>query len=89
LKLEAGSTRPGGALGEDLYDGRLREMKVPVTFVHGRHDPRTEPGEIERAHEALVGAEARFIENGRHSPHSEKESWRECNGILRELMANK
>ena len=77
------------ALGEDLYDGRLREMKVPVTFMHGRHDPRTEPGEIERAHEALAGAEARFIENGRHSPHSEKESWRECNRILRELMASK
>ncbi|MGB9203155.1 MAG: alpha/beta hydrolase [Terriglobales bacterium] len=77
------------ALGEDLYDGLLREMKVPVTFMHGRHDPRTEPGEIERAHKALAGAEARFIENGRHSPHSEKESWRECNGILRELMASK
>jgi pimeloyl-ACP methyl ester carboxylesterase len=88
LKLADGSTRPGEARGEDLYDGRLREMKVPVTFVHGRHDPRTEPGEIERAHEELAGAEARFIENGRHSPHSEKESWRECNRILRELMAN-
>ncbi len=88
LKLADGSTRPGGALGEDLYDGRLREMKVPVTFVHGRHDPRTEPGEIERAHEELAGAEARFIEDGRHSPHSEEKSWRECNGILRELMTN-
>ena len=77
------------ALGEDLYDGRLREMKVPVTFVHGRHDPRTEPGEIERAHKALAGAEARLIENGRHSPHSEKESWRECNRILREFIAVK
>ena len=82
LKLAAG-------WAQDLYDGRLREMKVPVTFVHGRHDPRTEPGEIERAHEALAGAQARFIENGRHSPHSEKESWRECNRILRELMASK
>lgn len=89
LKLAAGSTRPGEALGEDLYDGRLSEMKVPVTFVHGRHDPRTEPGEMERAHEALAGAEARFIEDGRHSPHSEKESWRECNGILREVMSVK
>ena len=77
------------ALGGDLYDGRLREMKVPVTFVHGRHDPRTEPQEIERAHKALAGAQARFIESGRHSPHSEKESWRECNRIVRELMASK
>jgi pimeloyl-ACP methyl ester carboxylesterase len=89
LKLAARSARPDEAAGEDLYDGRLREMKVPVTFMHGRHDPRTEPGEIERAHEALAGATMRFIEDGRHSSHSEKESWRECNEILREFMANK
>lgn len=81
LKLAAQSER----LGEDLYDGRLGELKVPVTFVHGRGDPRTEPGEMERAHATIAGAEMRFIEDGRHSPHSEKASWRECNGILREL----
>ncbi len=75
--------------GEDLYDGRLSELKVPATFVHGRGDPRTEPGEMERAHEALAGAEMRFIEDGRHSPHSEEASWRECNRILREVMAVK
>jgi len=85
LKLAAQTTRAG----EDLYDGRLSEMKVPVTFLHGRHDPRTEPGEMERVHEALAGAEMRLIENGRHSPHSENASWRECNGILRELMVSK
>ncbi len=87
LRLAALST----PLGEDLYDGRLSELKVPVTFVHGRHDPRTEPGEMERVHEALAGAETRFIfiKDGRHSPHSEKASWRECNEILRELMAKK
>jgi 3-oxoadipate enol-lactonase len=85
LRIAAQSTRPG----EDLYDGRLSELKVPVTFVHGRHDPRTEPGEMERAHEALADAEMRFIEDGRHSPHSEKASWRECNGVLREFIARK
>jgi pimeloyl-ACP methyl ester carboxylesterase len=87
LRLAAQSARPG----DDLYDGRLSNLKVPVTFVHGRQDPRTEPGEMERAHEALAGAEARFIfiEDGGHSPHSEKASWRECTGILRELMAKK
>src|ERR1039458_6709233 len=85
LSLAAPSTRAD----EDLYNGRLGELKVPVTFVHGRRDPRTEPGEIERAHDALAGAEMRFIEDGRHSPHSETVCWRECNGILREFMARK
>ncbi len=89
LKLAAQSARPGEDLGGDLYDGRLGELKEPVTFMLGRHDPRTEPGEMERAHEVLAGAEARFIfiKDGRHSPHSEEVSWRECNGILRELIA--
>lgn len=85
LGLAAASQRPD----EDLYGGRLGEVPVPVTFMHGRGDPRTEPGEIERASAALPGAEVRFIENGRHSPHSEEASWRECNEILRELMAEK
>jgi pimeloyl-ACP methyl ester carboxylesterase len=49
----------------DLYDGRLSELRVPVTFVHGRCDPRTETGEIERAREALARAELRFIKAGR------------------------
>jgi pimeloyl-ACP methyl ester carboxylesterase len=85
LTLEAEGTRPD----EDLYDGRLRELKVPVTFVHGRHDPRTEPGEMKQVRDSLPGAEAHFIEEGRHSPHSESASWRECNKIVRELIARK
>ena len=71
---------------EDLYQSRLHELKVPVTFVHGRGDPRTEPGEIERAHRAISGSELRFIETGRHSPHSETASWEKCNAIFRKLM---
>lgn len=82
LQLAAQSKRPD----EDLYDGRLSELRVPVTFMHGRGDPRTEHGEIDRALEALPGSELRFIENGRHSPHSEEASWRQCNEILRELV---
>ncbi len=78
LGLAAASTRPD----EDLYDGRLGELQVPVTFMHGRGDPRTETGEIERASAALPGSEVRFIENGRHSPHSEEVAWGECNEIL-------
>jgi len=85
LDIAAQNRRPG----EDLYDGRLSELKVPTTFVHGRGDPRTEPGELERASEALAGAEMRFIEDGRHSPHSETGSWRECNRILHEVIVGK
>ena len=82
LKLAAESTRPD----QDLYGGRLGQLKVPVTFMHGRHDPRTEPGEMERSQAAVGGSELRFIEDGRHSPHSESAAWRECNGILRECI---
>jgi pimeloyl-ACP methyl ester carboxylesterase len=83
LKLAAESARPD----EDLYDGRLGQLKVPVTFIHGRHDPRTEPGEMMHAQKSVPGAEVRFIEGGRHSPHSETAGWRECNAVLRELLA--
>ncbi len=87
VKLAAQCARPGESLGVDLYDGRLGALKVPVTLMDGRSDPRTEPGEMELVRESLPGAEMRFIENGRHSPHSETASWRECSGILREVIA--
>ncbi len=85
LKLAAQSKRPK----DDLFDGRLSRLKVPVTFMHGRGDPRTEPGEMERTLEALPHAEMRFVETGRHSPHSERKCWQECNEILSELLARK
>jgi 3-oxoadipate enol-lactonase len=74
---------------EDLYSGKLGELSMPVTFMHGRGDPRTEPGEIERAHGLVPGAELRFLARGRHSPHSEQESWHECNAILGGLLTRK
>ena len=82
LELAAESARPD----EDLYDGRLGELQVPVTFLHGRWDPRTEPGEMKQVHDSLPRSDMHFLENGRHSPHSEEASWRECNQILRELV---
>lgn len=83
LRLAAESVRPD----EDLYGGRLGELRVPVTFVHGRLDPRTEPGEIERASAAIEGAEVRYVEKGRHSPHSEEGTWSDCNSLLKELLS--
>jgi pimeloyl-ACP methyl ester carboxylesterase len=89
LQLALAGCPAGEDRALDLYDGRLGELKVPVTFVHGSGDPRTEPGEMERAHAALSGAEVRFIENGRHSPHSESATWRKYNEILRQLLVRK
>jgi pimeloyl-ACP methyl ester carboxylesterase len=85
LKLAAQSQRPD----DNLFNGRLSTLKVPVTFMHGRGDPRTEPREMERVHKALPAAKMFFLETGRHSPHSEKQSWQECNRILSELRARK
>jgi pimeloyl-ACP methyl ester carboxylesterase len=85
LKLAAQSRGPG----DDLFDGQLSKLKVPVTFMHGSGDPRTEACEMERMREALPHAEMRFVETGRHSPHSERKSWQQCNEILREFLAGK
>ena len=82
LQLAAQCKRPE----DDLYGGGLSHLKVPVTFVHGRGDPRTELDEMERVHRELPHAPIRFIEAGRHSPHSESKSWQEHNRILRELF---
>ena len=71
---------------EDLYDGRLGELRVPVLFLHGSLDPRTEPGEMERLREALPQATMRFIANGKHSPHSEEDAWQECNANVSEFF---
>lgn len=82
LDLDSQTIRPN----EDLYNGCLGELRVPVTFVQGRHDPRTEPGEIEKAHQAVPFADLRFIEEGRHSPHSQSATYREFTEILSALL---
>jgi pimeloyl-ACP methyl ester carboxylesterase len=71
---------------EDLYDGRLGELRVPTLFLHGRLDPRTEPGEMERVRNELLQAEMRFVHNGKHSPHSEEATYLECDSIAREFL---
>lgn len=56
---------------DDLYAGRLREITAPVLFIHGRLDPRTEPGELGAVQQQLPGAEMQVLDEGSHSPHSE------------------
>jgi pimeloyl-ACP methyl ester carboxylesterase len=59
--------------GDDFYGGRLSELRVPVLLVHGRRDPRTEPGELEALSAALRPIPSRklLLADGGHSPHSE------------------
>jgi pimeloyl-ACP methyl ester carboxylesterase len=71
---------------EDLYGGRLDELKVPTQFLHGSLDPRTEPGEMGLVSRALPHATMRFVRNGKHSPHSEEAAFEECNATAREFL---
>lgn len=71
---------------EDLYDGKLSELRVPVLFLHGNLDPRTEPGEMGRVRQALPGATMQFIAAGKHSPHCEEDAWQECNENASEFI---
>jgi pimeloyl-ACP methyl ester carboxylesterase len=74
---------------EDLFDGQLANLAVPALFVHGRKDPRTEPGEVERAGELVTGSTVRIIENGKHCPHSETAAAGEFNAVLGEFLEAK
>ncbi|HET9599306.1 MAG TPA: alpha/beta hydrolase [Anaeromyxobacteraceae bacterium] len=66
LRIIAGGLARGG----DLYAGRLGELRCPVLVLHGRRDPRTEPGELDAALRALPPhARLELVEAG-HSPHT-------------------
>lgn len=82
LRLADGSAQRDG----DLYDGQIEKLTMPTMFLHGRLDPRTEPGELERVWTELPGATIRIVENGRHSPHSEDASYEECNRMMKEFL---
>jgi pimeloyl-ACP methyl ester carboxylesterase len=73
--------------GEDLYDGRLGDIKVPTLFLHGRLDPRTEPGEMDSVRRAFPNAIINFVENGKHTPHSEEAAFEECNQHAQDFVS--
>ena len=56
----------------DLYDGRLSELQTPAIFLHGKYDPRTEPDELAAVQRHLPHTLIHLIEEGKHSPHSER-----------------
>jgi len=70
LELAAQSRTPT----DDLYDGRLREIRAPTLLIHGEVDPRTEPGELDAVSNELPHAEMRILSEAGHSPHSESTS---------------
>jgi len=60
--------------GEDLFNGRFGEMRVPTVLLHGAGDPRTDEGELAAVQSTLPSAEIRMIESGGHCPHNESRS---------------
>jgi pimeloyl-ACP methyl ester carboxylesterase len=69
--------------GEDVFGGRLGEMRVPTVLIHGAGDPRTDDGELAAVHDALPEAEIRMIATGEHCPHNESKAAAE---FTQELM---
>jgi pimeloyl-ACP methyl ester carboxylesterase len=67
-------TKLGDTGSEDLFDGRLGELRVPAVFIHGAHDPSTDPGELAAVQNALPAAAIRMIEAGEHCPHNESKA---------------
>ena len=56
---------------DDLYADRLSEISAPTLFIHGRLDPRTEPGELDAVRAQLPQSQMHILDDGSHSPHSE------------------
>jgi pimeloyl-ACP methyl ester carboxylesterase len=56
---------------DDLYDGRISQLKTHTIFIHGKQDPRTEADELAAVQQQLPAVPIKLIEVGKHSPHSE------------------
>ena len=55
---------------DDLYRGTLNNLLIPTLFIHGRHDPRTEPGELDSVRRIVQKCDMRILD-AYHSPHGE------------------
>jgi len=71
---------------EDLYGGRLPQLRVPALVVHGAKDPRTEPGELDALRASLAHAQVALLAEGGHSPHSERLTADEVTDVAREFL---
>lgn len=82
IRIADESARPD----EDLYGGRLGELRVSTLFLHGEDDPRTEPDEMERVRKTAPRAKFCFVKDGHHSPHSEDGARKDVNAALEEFF---
>jgi pimeloyl-ACP methyl ester carboxylesterase len=71
---------------EDLYGGRLGEVLASTLFIHGRLDPRTEPGELEAVAAQLPHAKIQILDSAGHSPHSEAASAERVTQLAKEFL---
>jgi pimeloyl-ACP methyl ester carboxylesterase len=72
---------------EDLYEGRLHELRVPMLVLHGTDDPRTEPGELDRIAREVRGARIEMLEGGGHSPHNARGTAARCVQLVAGFLA--
>jgi len=73
---------------DDLYGGKLRDLRVPALFIHGSRDPRTEPGELDAMRAQLPHARIDVIDGAGHSPHSETGAADKVNQVAAEFLSN-
>jgi len=71
---------------DDLYGGRVPRLRVPSLLLHGAKDPRTEPGELDALRAQLPHAQVAIVEEGGHSPHSERLTADEVTRIARAFL---
>jgi len=70
---------------DDLYGGALSKLLTPTLFIHGRHDPRTEPGELDAVRCTVKKCNMRVLD-AYHSPHSERASSSLVTEIAQEFL---
>lgn len=71
---------------QDLYDGRLSDLRVPALFIHGDSDPRTEPDELDAVRRRLPDARLEIIRDAGHSPHSQRAVAAEVNRVAGQFL---
>jgi pimeloyl-ACP methyl ester carboxylesterase len=82
LEIIAEGMREGG----DLFDGRLGTLAPPALVLHGRRDPRTEPGELAAIRAALPRARVEVLETG-HAPHASAATGARCLALAAGFLA--
>jgi pimeloyl-ACP methyl ester carboxylesterase len=83
--LQIGENAASGS--DDLYGGRLSELRVPLAVIRGDRDPRTEPGEVDMLTAASgVRPDVLTLPAGGHSPHSEPATADEVTRFVRRFL---